>query len=164
MPLMVPDTTFYTQERDKWVVKKASDIFGGKRTVVFAVPAAFSSVCESHVSGYEKNYNRFKKAGIDQVYCTSVNDIFTMRSWADTQHVKKVKMLPDGNGDFARAMGMLVDKTNFGFGMRSWRYAVVINSNHVDKMYIENGKAENLWPDDPINVTDAETVLKFLEK
>lgn len=164
MALMVPDTTFYTQERNEWVAKKVSNVFAGKRTVVFAVSSAFSSVCTLHASGYEKNYNRFKEAGIDEVYCTSVNDSLTMSSWAVVQRFKNIKMLPDGNGDFARAMGMLVDKTNFGLGMRSWRYAVVINSNHVDKMYIENGKAEHLWPGDPIDVSDAETVLKFLEK
>ena len=176
----IPDTTFYMQEYGEgetggcsidgvpnfeWVIKKASDIFAGKRVVVFALPGAFTPTCSSaQLPGYEMGFEDFKALGIDDIYCTSVNDAFVMRSWAVDQMLNNVKMLPDGNGDFASSMGMLVDKSNLGFGKRSWRYAMVVDDMKIEKMFIENdGWAMDLSPTDPFEVSDAATVLQYLK-
>jgi peroxiredoxin len=175
----IPDATFYMHEYGEgetggcsidgvpnfeWVIKRSSDLFAGKRVVIFALPGAFTPTCSSaQLPGYEMNYDKFKEAGIDEIYCTAVNDAFVMRSWAVDQNLTNVKMLPDGNGDFAKSIGMLVDKSNLGFGMRSWRYAMVVNDMVVEKMFIENdGWAVDLSPVDPFEVSDAATVLAYL--
>ena len=175
----VPDTTFYMQEYEEgvsggcsidgvppfeWVIKKSSDLFAGKKVVVFALPGAFTPTCSSQqLPGFEKNYEEFKKLGVDEIYCTSVNDAFVMRSWAEDQGLKNVKMLPDGNGDFAEAMGMLCDKSNIGFGKRSWRYAIVIDDLKIVHNFMEAGWSEDLHPVDPFEVSSAENVLARLK-
>ena len=109
----------------KWVTK---DLFKGKKVVVFGLPGAFTPTCSSsHLPRYEELYDTFKKIGLDEVYCVSVNDTFVMNSWAESQEISKVKMLPDGNGKFTEEVGMLISKENLGFGNRSWRYSILID-------------------------------------
>lgn len=84
-----------------------------------------------------------------------------MKQWADKLGAKNVKLLPDGNGDFARGMGMLVKKENLGFGERSWRYAMLVEDGIIKKLFIEPGLSDNC-PDDPFEVTDADTMLAYL--
>jgi peroxiredoxin len=174
----IPDTTFYMQEYNEgetggcsidgvpsfeWSIKRASDLFAGKKVVIFALPGAFTPTCSSaQLPGYELLFDKFKELGVDEVWCTSVNDAFVMRSWAVDQGLKNVKMLPDGNGDFAKAMDMLVDKTNLGFGKRSWRYAMVVDDLKVERMFAEAHWGENLYPVDPFEVSSAEHVLEYL--
>lgn len=163
------DVTFYMRERDeniggdnpfKWVIKRASDLFAGKRVLVFGLPGAFTPTCSnSQLPGFEEMYSEFLDKGIDEVYCTSVNDAFVMYQWAKSQGIENVKMLPDGNGDFAEAMGMLVDKENLGFGQRSWRYAALIEDFNVVRLFEEPGIMENC-PDDPYGVSSPENVLE----
>ena len=166
------DVTFYMRERDdrdifsdnpfRWNVQRASDLFAGKKVLVFGLPGAFTPTCtNSQLPGFEKLYDSFMNAGIDEVYCTSVNDAFTMYQWAEKLGIKKVVMLPDGNGDFARSLGMLVDKSNLGFGERSWRYAMVVTNMEVDQMWVEPGFMDNC-PLDPYGQTDPELVLSTL--
>jgi len=174
----IPDTTFYMHDyaegetggcsidgvpNFEWSIKRASDLFGGKRVVIFALPGAFTPTCSSaQLPGYELNYDKFKELGIDEVYCTSVNDAFVMRSWAVDQGLQNIKMLPDGNGDFAKGMEMLVDKSNLGFGQRSWRYAMVVDDLNIERMFAEDHWSTDLYPVDPFEVSNAENVLAYL--
>ncbi|MEB3343051.1 peroxiredoxin [Okeania sp.] len=168
----VPDVVFKTRVRDesvegpnpfRWQDKTTQEIFGGKRVVLFALPGAFTPTCSStHLPRYEELYDEFKAQGIDEIICLSVNDAFVMFKWGQQQGAKNVFLLPDGNGEFSRKMGMLVDKSNIGFGMRSWRYAMVVNDCKIEKMFVEPGFADN-YGDDPFEVSDADTVLAYLK-
>ena len=168
----VPEVTFKTRVRDetvegenpyRWQDTTSEEIFGGRRVVVFALPGAFTPTCSStHLPRYEELYEEFQAQGIDDIYCLSVNDAFVMFQWGRHIGADKVKMLPDGNADFSRRMGMLVDKRNLGFGPRSWRYAMVVNDGEIEKMFVEPGLIDEC-PTDPFEVSDADTVLAWLK-
>ena len=170
-PEHVPNVTFKTRVRDesvegenpyRWQDVTSNDIFDGKRVVVFALPGAFTPTCSStHLPRYEALYEDFKAAGIDDIYCLSVNDAFVMFQWARHIGAKNVKMLPDGSGGFTEKMGMLVEKDNLGFGKRSWRYAMVVNDGRIEQMFEEPDRQDNC-PTDPFEVSDADTVLAWL--
>ncbi len=167
----VPAVVFKTRVRDesvggenpyRWQDVSSDEIFKGKKVVVFGLPGAFTPTCSStHLPGYEKQYDDFKAEGVDEVYCLSVNDAFVMKQWADKQGVTKVKMLPDGNADFTRGMGMLVKKENLGFGDRSWRYSMLVEDGIIKKIFVEPGFSDN-FADDPFEVSDADTMLAYL--
>lgn len=173
MKQRVPQITFKTRVRDesvdgpnpfRWQDVTSDDIFAGKKVVVFALPGAFTPTCSStHLPGYEDNYQALREAGVDEVYCLSVNDAFTMFQWGKHQGLEKVKLLPDGSGDFSRGMGMLVRKDNLGFGLRSWRYSMLVEDGVVTKLFSEAGKQDNC-PTDPFEVSDAHTMLAHLQK
>lgn len=168
----VPDVTFKTRVRDEsvegenpfaWKDVSSDDIFKGRRVIVVALPGAFTPTCSStHLPGYEKHYDEFKDLGIDEIYCVSVNDAFSMFQWAKQLNVKNVKMLPDGNADFTREMGMLVKKENLGFGARSWRYSMLVEDGEIKALFEEEGKVDNC-PDDPFTCSDADTMLQHLK-
>ncbi len=168
----VPQVIFKTRVRDekiksenpfRWQDLKTSDIFKGKKVVVFSLPGAFTPTCSStHAPGYEKNYKEFKKLGVDKVICMSVNDAFVMFQWAKNLKLKNVFMLPDGNGDFTNKMGMLVKKNNLGFGDRSWRYSMYVIDGVIKKMFVEKGFKNNC-PTDPFEVSDSITMLNYLK-
>ena len=168
----VPQVIFKTRVRDesvggenpfRWQDLKTGDIFKGKNVVVFALPGAFTPTCSStHAPGYEKNYKEFKKLGVDEVICLSVNDAFVMYQWAKNLKIKNVFMLPDGNGDFTKKMGMLVKKNNLGFGDRSWRYSMHVVNGKIKKMFVEKGMKDN-FKNDPFEVSDADTMLAYLK-
>jgi len=169
----VPHVTFKTRVRDdsisggnpfKWQDVDSNEVFKGKRIAVFALPGAFTPTCSStHLPGYEKFYNEIKGEGVDEVYCLSVNDAFVMFQWGKHQGANNIKLLPDGNGEFTRKMGMLVKKEDLGFGDRSWRYSMVVNNGVIEKIFIEPGFQDNC-PTDPFEVSDAETMLKWLRE
>ncbi|WP_310484295.1 peroxiredoxin [Chamaesiphon sp. VAR_48_metabat_403] len=168
----VPDVVFKTRVRDesiggenpfKWQDVTTKDVFAGKKVVVFSLPGAFTPTCStSHLPRYEELYNEFKAQGVDEIYCLSVNDAFVMYQWGLKQGAKNVKLLPDGNGEFSKAMGMLVDKSNLGFGMRSWRYSMLVNDCKIDKVFSEEGFIDNC-PTDPFEVSDADTMLAHIK-
>ena len=167
----VPQVVFKTRVRDesiqhenpfRWQDVSTDDIFSGKSIVLFALPGAFTPTCSStHLPGYESKYDELKARGVDEVYCLSVNDAFTMFQWAKHQGIEKVKMLPDGNGDFTRLMGMLVKKENLGFGDRSWRYAMHVVDGKIKQMFAEPGLMDNC-PEDPFSCSDVDTMLAYL--
>ena len=169
----VPHTTFITRVRDesvdhenpfRWQKLSSDDIFSGKNIIIVALPGAFTPTCSStHLPGYEAQYDRLKALGVDEVYCLSVNDAFTMFQWSKHLGIEKVKMLPDGNGDFTRLMGMLVKKENLGFGDRSWRYSMHVVDGEIQAQFAEAGLMDNC-PDDPFEVSDVNTMLAHLEK
>ncbi len=171
MATQVPEITFKTRVRDaslggdnpfRWQDVTSSDIFKGKSIVVLALPGAFTPTCSStHLPGFEAKYDALKAKGVDEVYCLSVNDAFTMFQWSKHLGVEKVKMLPDGNGDFTRLIGMLVKKENLGFGDRSWRYSMHVVDGEIKQLFAEPGLMDNC-PDDPFEVSDVDTMLNAL--
>ncbi len=167
----VPDVVFKTRVRDesmggenpfRWQDLTTKEIFSGKKVVAFGLPGAFTPTCSStHAPGYEAKYDDFKKLGIDEVICVSVNDAFVMYHWAMKLGAPHIRMLPDGTAEFTRKMGMLVRKDNLGFGARSWRYSMYVEDGVIKKMFIEPGFSDNC-PDDPFEVSDADTMLDYL--
>jgi len=168
----VPSVVFKTRVRDesvegpnpfRWQDVSSDDIFASKKVVVFALPGAFTPTCSStHLPGFENSYDEFKALGVDEIYCLSVNDAFTMFQWGRHQGVDKVKLLPDGSGEFSRLMGMLVRKDNVGFGDRSWRYSMLVEDGEIKALFEEAGKCDNC-AEDPFEVSDADTMLGFLK-
>ena len=173
MSLNVPEIVFKTRVRDesiggdnpfRWQDVSTNDVFKGKKVVVFALPGAYTPTCSStHLPGFDEKYQALIDQDVDEVFCLSVNDAFTMFQWSKHLGVAKVKMLPDGNGDFSRMMGMLVKKENLGFGMRSWRYSMVVEDKRIIKLFSEPGKSDNC-PDDPFSVSDVDTMLEYLKQ
>ena len=167
----VPEITFKTRVRDesiggdnpfRWQDVTSSDIFKGKNIVLFSLPGAFTPTCSStHLPGFDGKYDELKAKGVDEVYCLSVNDAFTMFQWSKNLQVQNVKMLPDGNGDFTRLMGMLVKKENLGFGDRSWRYSMHVVDGEIKQLFAEPGLMDNC-PDDPFTCSDVDTMLNYL--
>lgn len=154
----IPAVTFRTRANNDWLDITSSEIFNGRRVVVFALPGAFTPTCSSaHVPRFNELVPVFTANGIDEVVCISVNDAFVMDAWQKDQQADAIRFLPDGNGDFSRAMGMLVDKQDLGFGERSWRYAMVVNDGVIEQMFIEDDV-----PGDPFEVSDADTVLAWI--
>lgn len=155
----VPPASFRTRtESGEWKTLGTDDIFKGKTVVVFSLPGAFTPTCSStHVPRYNELAPAFFANGVDRVVCISVNDAFVMNEWARTQECGNVLMLPDGNGEFSARMGMLVDKSELGFGKRSWRYSMLVKDGMIEKMFIEPEK-----PGDPFEVSDADTMLDYI--
>jgi glutaredoxin-like protein len=154
----VPEVVFRTRRDYEWVDVPSKDVFGGKTVVVFSLPGAFTPTCSSsHVPRYDQLAPLLKAHGVDEIVCISVNDAFVMNEWQASQKVKHVRFLPDGNGDFTRGMGMLVGKENLGFGLRSWRYSMLVRDGVIEKMFIEPEQ-----PGDPFQVSDADTMLHHL--
>lgn len=169
----VPQVVFKTRVRDesvggenpfRWQDLTTDDVFKGKNIVVFSLPGAFTPTCSStHAPGYEAKYEEMKALGVDQVICLSVNDAFVMYQWKKHLGLEKIFMLPDGNADFTREMGMLVKKNNLGFGDRSWRYSMHVVDGVIKKMFVEPGFEDNC-PTDPFEVSDADTMLAYLKQ
>ncbi|GHA41341.1 peroxiredoxin [Amylibacter ulvae] len=168
----LPDVTFHTRVRDdaiegpnpfRWEDKTTADFFANKRVILFSLPGAFTPTCSTYqLPGFEDNFDKFQAAGVDEIYCLSVNDSFVMNKWAQSQDIKNVKVIPDGSGQFTRKVGMLVDKDNLGFGMRSWRYAAIVNNGVVEAWFEEPGRADN-HGDDPYGESSPENLLEYLE-
>ena len=174
MPYFAPNVTFAFREGDEapegggcpiggqFVYKTSKELFGGKRVVIFSLPGAFTPTCSTYqLPRFEEQYDQFRAQGIDEIYCVSVNDAFVMNAWAQQLGIKKVKMLPDGNGDFTRLMGMLVRKSAIGFGQRSHRYAAVLTDMVREKLFDEPGREDN-FAGDPYGESSPENVLKYL--
>ena len=154
----VPNVTFRTRIGSEWRNITTAEIFNGQNVVVFSLPGAFTPTCSStHVPGYNELAPALRANGIDRIVCISVNDAFVMNEWAANQGAENVQFLPDGNGEFTAAMGQLVDKGELGFGMRSWRYSMLVRDGIVEKMFVEPKK-----PGDPFEVSDAATMLAYI--
>jgi peroxiredoxin len=172
IPSRVPQVVFKTRVRDesvegsnpyRWQDVSTDDVFAGKKIVVFALPGAFTPTCSStHLPGFEARYDEFKALGVDEIYCLSVNDAFTMFQWGRHLGVDRVKLLPDGSAAFTRGMGMAVRKDNLGFGERSWRYAMLVEDGEIKAVFEEAGRCDDC-PTDPFEVSDADTMLNFLK-
>lgn len=137
----LPEATFMTMGADGPMPVTTSDVFGGKRVALFAVPGAFTPTCSAkHLPGFKDNAEAFKAKGVDAIACTSVNDVFVMGAWGKDQGVAdEMQMLADGNGDFAKDIGLELDASGFGMGARSQRYAMVVNDGVVESLHVEDG-------------------------
>jgi len=169
----IPEITFQCRVGDEepedggcpiggeFVGKTTTELFGNKRVLVFSLPGAFTPTCSTYqLPGFEENYETVKNNDIDEVYVSSVNDSFVMNAWAQHLKIKNVKVIPDGNGELAESLGMLIDMSAVGFGKRSRRFAVVINNGVVEKMFVEpEASADN---PDPYGETSPENVMEYL--
>ncbi|TEW52242.1 glutathione peroxidase [Psychromonas algicola] len=154
----VPNVTFPTRQGDEWVNVTTDELFKGKTVVVFALPGAFTPTCSStHLPRYNELAGVLKKNGVDEIVCLSVNDTFVMNAWLADQEAENITVVPDGSGEFSAGMGMLVDKSEIGFGKRSWRYSMLVKDGVIEKMFIEPNQ-----PGDPFEVSDADTMLNYI--
>jgi glutaredoxin-like protein len=154
----VPRVTFRVREGHEWKNVTTDDVFANKTVVVFSLPGAFTPTCSSaHVPRYDQLADEFRRNGVDDIVCVSVNDSFVMNEWKLSQNAANLTFLPDGNGDFTREMGMLVGKEDLGFGARSWRYSMLVRDGAIEKMFIEPEV-----PGDPYGISDADTMLGYI--
>lgn len=154
----VPDVTFRTRQGADWVNRTSKEIFAGRTVIVFSLPGAFTPTCSStHVPRYNQLAGTFRQHGVDEIVCMSVNDAFVMNEWQENQNAWDITFIPDGNGEFADRMGLLVGKEDIGFGRRSWRYSMLVRNGVIEKMFIEPEE-----PGDPFKVSDADTMLAWL--
>ena len=154
----VPQVTFRTRTDHDWADVTTDEVFANKTVIVFSLPGAFTPTCSStHVPRFNQLAPTFKKLGVDDIVCMSVNDGFVMNAWKEDEQAHNLTFIPDGNGEFTEKMGLLVDKDDLGFGKRSWRYSMLVKNGVVDKMFIEPEK-----PGDPFEVSDADTMLAYM--
>ena len=152
----IPSAKLQHKTKDGVQTITTDELFKGKKVVLFALPGAFTPTCSAkHLPGFVNNHNELKGKGVDTVACLSVNDAFVMSAWGKDQNVgDKVMMLADGNGDFTKAVGLSMDGTGYGMGLRSQRYAMVVDNGVVKKLQVEAPGA--------FEVSSAESVLKAL--
>ena len=152
----IPNVTLKHMDKDGMQTVSTDDLFKGKKVVLFALPGAFTPTCSAkHLPGFVNHFDQIKDKGVDTVACLSVNDAFVMDAWGKQQNATdKVLMLADGNGDFSKAVGLTMDGTAYGMGLRASRYAMVIQDGVV--------KALNVEAPGAFEVSSAEAVLKLI--
>jgi peroxiredoxin len=151
----LPEATLHTMRDGRPTAITTSELFSGKKVVMFAVPGAFTPTCsEAHLPGYVVQADAIKAKGIDDIICVAVNDAFVMGAWGKAGNADALTMVGDGNGDFTKAIGLEMDGSGFGLGTRSQRYAMVIEDGVVDTLAVEAGGQ--------LDVSSAESILKNL--
>jgi peroxiredoxin len=152
----LPSVTLKTMTADGPKDITTDALFAGKKAILFAVPGAFTPGCSmKHVPGFVRHYDDIKAKGVDLVACVSVNDAFVMGAWEKDQKAEgKVMMLADGNGDFAKAMGLTMDGTGYGLGLRSQRYAALVENGVIKQLNVETAPG--------VDASSAETMLSLL--
>ena len=154
----VPSVIFKLRANGEFVDLSSDEIFKNKTVVVFALPGAFTPTCSStHLPRYNELAGALREHGVDEIVCLSVNDAFVMDAWKAQQEADNITLIADGNGDFSAGMGMLVDKSDLGFGKRSWRYSMLVKDGVIEKMFIEPDV-----PGDPFEVSDADSMLAYI--
>jgi len=158
----IPYVVFKERVAGEWNTFTTNDtIAQAGKQLVFSLPGAFTPTCSSkQLPNFERLYDEFTKKGIDNIYCLSVNDSFVMNAWFDSLKITNVKAIPDGNGHFTRRMGMLINKTHLGFGMRAWRYAFIVEDGKIIKWFEEEGINDQGKDSDPYEDTNPENILK----
>ena len=145
---------------DEFETINTGEIAQGKRIIIFALPGAFTPTCSTYqLPGFEEKFEEFQEKGIDDIYCLSVNDTFVMNAWFKELGIEKVKPLPDGSRGLTASIGANVQKDNLGFGLRSWRYAIVVNDGVIEKVFTEEGQTDDI-DSDPYEVSSPENVLE----
>lgn len=141
----LPDTGFMVMTTGGPDKKSTADVFAGKKVALFAVPGAYTPTCQQqHVPGFLSRVDELKGKGIDTIACTAVNDIFVLTQFAkDTGAAGKILMLADGNGAFAKALGLDIDLSGFGLGLRSKRYAMLVDDGVVKVLNIEDSPPQH---------------------
>ena len=154
----IPEVTFRTRDNGQWKDVSTREVFDGRTVVVFALPGAYTPTCSStHLPRYNELFPTFREHGVDEIVCLSVNDAFVMSEWQKDQNAPNIRFIPDGNGEFTSKMGLLVDKSDLGFGKRSWRYSMLVRDGVIEKQFLEPEKEG-----DPFEVSDADTMLHYL--
>lgn len=134
----IPNATFKVMGKDGPEDLTTDEVFGGKKVVLFAVPGAFTPGCTvTHLPGYVVNADAIRDKGVDTIACVAVNDAFVMDAWAESQNAENILMLSDGNGDFTKAAGLEMDASGAGMGMRSKRYAMIVNDGVIEHLAVE---------------------------
>lgn len=154
----VPHATFRIFTEAGWSDLSTADLFDQKTVVAFAVPGAFTCPHSPiQLLGYNKYANVFRANGVDEILCISVNDPFSLTTWAQAEEADQVRFIPDVNGDFTRHMGMMVNLSDKGMGYRSWRYSMLVRDGMIEKMFVERDSFETM----PL-VSNAETMLNYI--
>ena len=154
----VPSVTVKTRRDGVTSDVSTESFFSGRTVVVFALPGAFTPTCSStHLPRYEQLADALAREGVDEIVCVSVNDPFVMEAWGNAQNARRVALWADGNGELTEKLGMLVDKSDLGFGSRTWRYSMLVRDGAIEKMFVEPDV-----PGDPFEVSDADTMLRHL--
>lgn len=137
----LPEATFMEMTENGPEPRTTADVFAGKTVALFAVPGAYTPTCSAkHLPGFVDKESDLKAKGVDEIVCTSVNDVFVMGAWgSDNQAGGKVRMLADGNGAFAKALGLEMDASGFGMGQRSQRYSMLVEDGTVKELNVEQG-------------------------
>jgi glutathione-dependent peroxiredoxin len=153
----VPRVIFKTRTPEQWKYVTSDELFEGRTVVLFALPGAYLVGSSTHLPRYNELAGAFKASGVDEIVCVSVNDAFVMNQWKQDLHADNITVLPDGNGEFTSGMGMLTDRSSLGFGLRSWRYSMLVRDGVIEKVFVET---ERLG--DPFEVSDADTMLAYI--
>ena len=152
----LPQATFRVMTADGPAAKTTDDIFKGRKVVLVAVPGAFTPTCHrNHLPGYVQRGAEIRAKGVDAIAVTAVNDVFVMDAWAKASGGDGIEFLADGNGDFAKAIGLTMDGSGFGLGTRSQRYSMVVDDGIVTAINIEDGPGK-------ADISGAENLLKSL--
>jgi peroxiredoxin len=140
----LPHATFRVMTADGPATRTTDEVFKGRKVVLFAVPGAFTPTChKNHLPGYLTHYDAIMAKGVDAIAVTGVNDVFVMNAWAEATGGKgKIEFLADGNGDFAKALGLALDGTGFGLGTRSQRYSMVVEDGVVSALNLEDAPSK----------------------
>ena len=167
-PHRIPNVVHHVRVKDEdgnfqWTHPTSHEIVGRGKNIIFSLPGAFTPTCSTYqLPDFEKLFPKFQEHGIENIFCLSVNDTFVMNCWAKDQNLKHVKVIPDGSGQFTGSMGMDVYKDNIGFGVRSWRYAIIVENYEIIKQFVERGFMHNA-EDDPYGVSSPQNILDFLD-
>ena len=154
----VPQVTFWMFAEGGWYGLSTAELFDHKTVVAFAVPGAFAYPCSSiQLLGYNEYAQVFRTNGVDEILCISVNDPFSLTTWAQTEGADQVHFIPDVNGDFTREMKMMVNLSSQGMGYRSWRYSMLVRDGVIEKMFVEREAIGTV----PV-VSNAETMLNYI--
>jgi peroxiredoxin len=152
----LPQVTFRIMTSDGPVAKTTDDLFKGRKVVLVAVPGAFTPTCHrNHLPGYVEKADAIKAKGVDAILVTSVNDVFVLDAWSKATGATSIEFLSDGNGDFAKALGLAMDGSGFGLGTRSQRYSMLVEDGVVKTLNVEDAPAK-------AQVSGAENLLKSL--
>ena len=162
--MRVPYTNFKTFVDGEWKEIDTEEIFSDKKIILFGLPGAFTSDNDNQqVLDFENSYDDLKESDISDVFCVSVNDTFVMNAWFEKLGIKNVKPLPDGEGVFTQGMGMLVNKPKQGFGMRSWRYSMLVENGQILRQFPEPNKNNSSDDENPYSVSNVTNILKYLK-
>ena len=142
----IPSMTLVKATADGPEPVETDDYFAGRKIALFSVPGAFTPTCSArHLPGFVERAEELKAKGVDEIACVAVNDAFVMQAWGESAGVAdKVTMLADGNGDFAQAIGLTMDGSNFGLGQRGSRWSAVVNDGVVEQLNVEEPGAFNV--------------------
>jgi len=151
---VMPEGELQELKNGEMVTHNTAELFSNKKVVLFAVPGAFTPTCSSaHLPGYVVSADELKAKGVDAIICLSVNDAFVMNAWGESQNAENIMMLADGDGSYTKALGLSMDTAAFG-GLRSQRYAMIIDNGEVTSLHIEQPKS--------FEVSKAEVILEQL--